>query len=253
MFIACTARLSVYAYSMLSQMKFPALFRRRSLLLPTLSGWLMILLVLGAISTLLFRNLALFLTVNEPVGADYLVIEAWMSKEELDQSYAYFDEHDYSLAILVGGPITNDFHEMDSNYARRAANYLALKGMSLDKMAVVEVPHSAQNRTFLNAVYVREWFDKQGIEANSIDVFSSPAHTRRSRDLYRIALGDKVDVGVVASNPEDYDPYRWWRSSSSGKSIVAEFAGWLLVKCCFDPGEPGSHFEKWGIEKKPGD
>ena len=165
----------------------------------------------------------------------------------------YFDARGYRLAILVGGPITNDFHAMDANFARRAANYLALNGMSPEKMVVVEVPHSAQNRTFLNGVYTRDWFRKHGIEVKSIDVFSSPAHTRRSRDLYRIAFGDEVEVGIVASNPGDFEPERWWRSSSSGKNIAAEFAGWLLVKCCFDPGEPGSHFEKWGIDKNAGD
>jgi len=57
-------------------MKFPVLFRRRSLVLPTLTGWVLILLVLGLGGTFIFRNIALFLTVNEPVGADYLVIEA---------------------------------------------------------------------------------------------------------------------------------------------------------------------------------
>jgi uncharacterized SAM-binding protein YcdF (DUF218 family) len=230
-------------------MRFPALFRRRSLVLPTLAGWLLILLVSVAVMLLGFRSLAWFLIVNEPVGADYLVIEAWMGKEELEQARAYFDANDYRLAILVGGPISDDFHEMDSNYAQRAANYLRLQGMPGESLAVVEAPPSAQNRTFLNAVYVREWFFHQGGEIADIDVFTSPAHTRRSRELYQLAFGEVAVVGVVPSSPANFAPEQWWRSSESGKRIVVEFAAWLLVKCCFNPGEPGSHFEKWGSEK----
>lgn len=230
-------------------MKFPALFRRRSLVLPTLVGWLVILLVLGLIAVFVLRNLAFFLTVNEPVGADYLVIEAWMDKEEFDQAHSYFDANDYQLAILVGGPIHNDFHEIDSNFAPRAADYLRLKGMPADKMVVLEAPDSKQNRTFLNAVYVRDWFLQQGGEVANIDVFTSLIHTRRSRDLYQIALGETVEVGVVPSNPSDFDPAHWWRTSRWGKGVAVEFAAWLLVKCCFRPGDPGSHFEQWGIEK----
>jgi uncharacterized SAM-binding protein YcdF (DUF218 family) len=225
------------------------LFRRRSLVLPTLAGWLLIVLVLGLIAILTFRNLALFLIVNEPIAANYLVIEAWMEKEELEQARAYFDANGYQLAILVGGPISDDFHEMDSNFAARAANYLRLKGMPADKMAVVETPYSAQNRTFLNGVYVREWFLRQGGEVENIDIFTSPVHTRRSRDLYQDAFGEKAEVGVVPSNPRYFDPEYWWSSSDSGKKVAVEFAAWLLVKCCFSPGEPGSHLERWGIEK----
>ncbi|MCP4766760.1 MAG: hypothetical protein GY875_10875 [Gammaproteobacteria bacterium] len=230
-------------------MKFPALFRRRNLVLPTLTGWLVILLVLGLVVVFVFRNMALYLTVNEPVGADYLVIEAWMGKEELDQAHRYFDDEGYGLAILVGGPIDDDFHEMDSNYAQRAADYLHLKGMPKDKLVVLEPPDSAQNRTFLNAVFVRDWFLQQGGEVANIDIFTSPTHSRRSHELYQIALGESVEVGVVPSNPSDFNPAHWWRSSESGKAVAVEFAAWLLVKCCFRPGDPGSYFERWGIEK----
>jgi hypothetical protein len=67
-------------------MKFPLLFRRRSVVLPTLSGWLLILVTLGLFVGFAFRNMAVFLTVSELVGSNYLVIESWMDKEELDQA-----------------------------------------------------------------------------------------------------------------------------------------------------------------------
>ena len=230
-------------------MKFPTLFRRRSLVLPTLTGWLLIVLMISLPALVLARNLAVFLTVNEPVGADYLVIEGWLDKEELEQARAYFDANEYSMAILVGGPISNDFHGIDSNYAERAANYLRSLGLPKERSAIVETPYSAQARTFLNAVMVREWFEQEDIVVTRLDVFSSGVHTRRSRDLYRLAFGEQITIGVIASQPLDFDPAHWWRTSDSGKGVAVEFAAWLLVKCCFYPGDPGSHLERWGIEK----
>ena len=229
-------------------MKFPLLFRRKSLVLPTLTGWLLILVTIGLVVGFVFRNMAIFLTVNEPVGADYLVIESWMDKEELDQALEYFNAHDFEKAILVGGPISNDFHRIDTSYAERGANYLRAQGMPVEKPVIVNAPYSAQNRTFLNAVMVREWFKQQGISLTRLDVFSSSVHTRRSRDLYRLAFGDQVEIGIVASEPRDFTPEHWWKSNDRGKGVAVEFAGWFLVKCCFYPGEPGSHLEKWGIE-----
>jgi hypothetical protein len=229
-------------------MKFPALFRRRSLVLPTLLGWLLILAALVLVIGMLFRNMAVFLTVNEPVGADYLVIEAWMDKEELDQGLEYFEVNDFKKILLVGGPISNDFHGTETSYPERAAEYLQTQDLAQDMIAIVNSPYSAQNQTFLNAVMAREWFKQEGVSLSHLDVFSSGVHTRRSRDLYQQAFGDQVAIGIVAAQPLNFDPAHWWRTNGTGKGVAVEFANWVLTKCCFHPGDPGSHLEKWGIE-----
>ena len=230
-------------------MKLPPLFRRRNVRLPTLTGMIIILLVIGLAGTFAFRSVALFLTVNEPVGADTLVIEGWMGKEELGQALAYFNANGYNRAIIVGGPIGNDFHGIDTSFAERAAGYLQSIGLPGEKTVVINAPWSAQNRTFLNAVMTRDWLSRSAPALKRLDVFSSHVHTRRSRYLFGLAFGDAVEVGVVPSAPADFDPEHWWRSSASGKYVAVEFAAWVMARCCFDPGEPGSHFERWGIDK----
>ena len=229
-------------------MNFPLLFRRQNLIFPTLAGWLVILASLILIVGLLFRNMALILTVNEPVGAEFLVVEAWMGKEELDQGMEYFKANNYSNLVLVGGPISNDFHGIDVNYAERAATYLMKQGLSREATGIVRSPYSSQNRTFLNAVMVREWFKQQGISITLLDIFSRSVHSRRSRSLYQQAFGDQVTIGIIAAEPINFDPAYWWRTSDSGKGVAVEFANWILSKCCFNPGLPGSHMEKWGVE-----
>ena len=104
----------------------------------------------------------------------------------------------------------------------------------------------------LNGVVVRQWFERQGIAPSRLDIFTSGYHARRSRDLYRLALGEQVTIGVIASQPPNFDPARWWRTSDTGKVVAVEFAAWFLIKCCFNPGEPGSHLERWGMPKRHG-
>ena len=140
---------------------------------------------------------------------------------------------------------------MDINVAERAAKYLHGQGLPAERSVIVKAPYSAQNRTFLNAVLVREWFVGADVAVSQVDVFSSSVHTRRSRYLYQLAFGETVQVGVIPSRPPGFDPASWWKSSQWGKFVAVEFAGWLMVKCCFSPGEPGTHLEMWGIEKPP--
>jgi hypothetical protein len=98
-------------------------------------------------------------------------------------------------------------------------------------------------------VKTRDWFDREGIAPLSLDVFTSDVHARRSHYLYQLALTERVQVGVVPSRTSELELERWWRSSSDAKRVAVEFVGWAMVRCCFTPGEPGSHFERWGIEK----
>ena len=230
-------------------MKLPVLYRRRSLVVPTLSGVLLILVALGLSVYYMFQNVATFLALSEPVGADYLVIEGWLGKNELQQANKIFDSGGYKFAIVSGGPIIDEFNLGPSNYAERAGKYLLSLGFSEQKIAIVPAPHSAQDRTFLSAVMIRDWFSSQNINLRSLDVFSADVHSRRTRDLYRLAFGDQVEVGIYAGEPDEFELSRWWQSSDAAKSVTAELLGWLMVKCCFEAGGRGSHFEKWGIDK----
>jgi len=206
-------------------MKLPPLCRRRTLLVPTLPGILLIFLALSSLLFFLFQNAAAFLANNQPIGADYLVIEGWLGKNELDQAGRIFDEHSYQYAIVSGGPITDEFSSGPESYAERARTYLLSIGFPEEKLFAVPAPYSAQERTFLSSVMVRDWLTGQGIFVKSLDIFSSGVHSRRTRDLYQLAFGGEVKVGVYASEPDSFDISRWWQSSESAKSVASELVG----------------------------
>jgi uncharacterized SAM-binding protein YcdF (DUF218 family) len=220
------------------------LYRKTQIWLPTIWGWLLLLAFIFALCMLGARNVYTFLAPNEPVGAHTLVVEGWLAPKELDQAIQTFKTGNYSRIVTTGGP-TEWPETKYGNYAAMAADYLAQHGVPHDLILVVPAPPSAQERTFLSAVMLRESAQRLGIKFDAIDLFSSGAHARRSRLLFQMALGPKVSVGVISGRPQGYNPDAWWRSSEGVESIIFQSIGLVWVKCFFRPGAPGSRQELW--------
>lgn len=227
-------------------MRHVTLFRQRQVWMPTIAGWFFLLLVCVATSILLAINLYSFLAPNEPVGARVLVVEGWLTDEEMDQAIETFRKGEYERIVTTGGPVTG-WPELipDTDFASLAADYLAHHGVSRDLIVAVPAPESAQDRTFLSAVMFRESAKRLGITFDAVDIFSSGPHARRSRLLFQMALGQKVQVGILAATPSKFDPEAWWRTSEGVEQMFFQTFAYVWVKCCFWPGQPGSREEKW--------
>ena len=61
-------------------------------------------------------------------------------------------------------------------------------------------------------------------------------HARRSRLLFQRALGPQTAVGIIAIQPRDYQPTRWWRYSSGVRNVTSEFIAYFYAKIIFRPG-----------------
>jgi uncharacterized SAM-binding protein YcdF (DUF218 family) len=222
------------------------LFRQRRVWLPTISGWFLLLALGIAMIVYCVCNIYSFLAPNQPADARILVVEGWLSPEELDQAVRTFKTGGYERIITTGGPISGWPELMiNTDYAKVAGDYLTQHGIPQDAIIVVSTPKSAQERTFLSAVELRESARRLRIKLEAIDLFSSGAHARRSRLLYQMALGPKVRVGILAARPEEYDPKAWWKTSSGVESVIYQSIGLIWVKCFFWPGPPGSQQELW--------
>ena len=219
----------------------PALVRRREIWLPTIWGWLALLLVGAATILLVARSVHSFLATNEPVGARVLVVEGWMEPEELDQAVAAFRLGSYERIVTTGGPIHYDWRQFQgyATFAERAADFLK-KRLPDASVTAVPAPDSAQHQTYLSAVMVREWAKRSGFTFERLDVFSSGAHARRSRLLYRLAFGPHVDVGVFAArSASNYDVDAWWRTTTGARIVLDEAIRLLWVKFFFWPPAAG--------------
>jgi hypothetical protein len=214
--------------------------------MPTISGWFLLLLICIATTVILVNNLYSFLAQNAPVGARILIVEGWLAPEELDQAIETFKNKKYERIVTTGGPVVGwHWSEIDTDYAKLAADYLARHGIRQDLISIVPAPASAQERTFLSAVMFRESAKRLGIRLDAVDVFSAGPHARRSRLLFQMALGQEVRVGIIAARPSGFDSDAWWRSSDGVEQMFFQSFGFVWVKCCFWPGPHGSPNELW--------
>ena len=184
-------------------------------------------------------------------GASVLIVEGWLDGPDLDQAIAAFRRGHYERIVTTGGPIDAWFGlQASRNYAERSAAYLKAHGLADVRIDIVPAPASAQDRTFLSAVVVREWAQRSGVALSTVDLFSAGVHARRSHRLFRMALGPGVTVGVLSSRAADFDAEHWWRSSAGTKAVMGETLSLAWTTCCFWPPAPGSHEERWAVPKR---
>jgi hypothetical protein len=239
----------------------PALFRRRHVWLPTLWGAALVLAVLAAIAVSLIAAAPAFLAVTERArgpdgnGARVLIVEGWMDDRELDQAVALFRSGHYERIVTTGGPLESwiGVPVPWNDYAERGARYLAAHGLADATIDAVPAPASAQDRTFLSAVVVREWAARRRIRLDAFDLLSVGVHARRSRMMFRAAFGPEVEVGVIAAQPALHDTQRWWKTSVGAKVVLGESISLAWTACCFWPPAPGSREERWALpaDKSP--
>ncbi|MBC8057546.1 MAG: hypothetical protein H7Y61_13305 [Rhizobiales bacterium] len=231
----------------------PALFRRREVWLPTVWGALLLLAITAALVVGFGLSVGTLLAPNAPAaGARTLVVEGWLDMAELRQAVATARNGRYERVLTTGGPIDPLMDAGDwKNYALRAAALLRANGLAGVPVIAVPAPASAQDRSFLSAVMVREWAQQNDPKLAAIDLYSAGSHARRSWLVYRMALGRAVDVGVLAARPSGYDPQRWWATSAGARTVFAELLGLAATQCCFWPGPPGSYEERWAIPVNP--
>ena len=86
---------------------------------------------------------------------------------------------------------------------------------------------------------MRHWFETGNITAASLDVLTQGPHARRSRLLFRKALGEGFEVGVIAVADRRFDSAHWWRTSEGVRSVLGEFIAYLYARFFFDAKIPG--------------
>lgn len=61
--------------------------------------------------------------------------------------------------------------------------------------------------------------------ADKVIVVTSPVHTRRTRLIWRLAVGDYPEAIVCADHAETADLEHWWRSTEDAQSVEHEVLG----------------------------
>ncbi len=108
-------------------------------------------------------------------------------------------------------------------------------GMSTNVVQAVPAPYVGQDRTYTSARALKAWCEQRGIPLGRLHLMTNGPHARRSRLLYRKALGRGVAVGVTSIKERDYDPAHWWRYSAGVRGVVDESIAYVYARFFFHP------------------
>jgi uncharacterized SAM-binding protein YcdF (DUF218 family) len=171
------------------------------------------------------------------VDAKVLVVEGWLDQYTFPLAAGEFKAGGYTRAFTTGGPVvgsggyTTDYQ----TEAHVGASRLEAAGVPGDLVRMIPSHVWNRNRTYYSALALRDWFQKQNLHVDSINVLTEGAHARRTWLLFQEALGPDVRVGIISVANPDYDPKYWWRYSDGVREVSSEALAYLYAKFLFWP------------------
>ncbi|MBW4596407.1 MAG: YdcF family protein [Brasilonema angustatum HA4187-MV1] len=211
--------------------KFPQirLLKRRQTWTLTLQGWVSVFATAVLFFIFTITHIHSFLAVTSPIKADALVVEGWVTDEALQQAFREFSNNSYRQIFTTGIQVERGFYLAEyNNYAEIAAATLKKLGVPKEKLVVVPTPHVIKDRTHASAVAFRQWLLNSNDQLESVNLFTNDAHARRSWLIYKQVLAP-IKVGVIAANPSDYDPKKWWVSSEGVRTVISEVIAFIYA------------------------
>src|ERR1051325_8469583 len=197
------------------------LFSRRERWSLSRRGWLLVFLLVGGSTALIFFRIHPFLAVTRRVDSDVLVVEGWIPDPAFKDCIAEFNTHPYRKVFTTGGPVQG--RGPVSQYKTFApAGFVALAELGLPRDRLQSVPAHLVNRdrTYSSAVALREWYRENHFPVRSLNVITSDVHARRTRLLFQKAFGSGVAVGIISLPSDAYPANDWYRYSEGVKEVI---------------------------------
>jgi hypothetical protein len=205
-------------------------------LLPTVRGWLAIVLFLVLAATGAVRGVYSFLSVQDSVPGGVLVTEGWAPDYALAEGLAEFRQHHYEGIFSTGSPMDEGGVLSEyKTYADLSAAILIRLGADPQTVHAVPSPAVAQDRTYASALALRDSLRAHGVAMEKVNVVSVGTHSRRTRLLYEKAFGPSTRVGIIAVPHRDFEPERWWRSSQGFRIVTGELIAYFYARFLFHP------------------
>jgi uncharacterized SAM-binding protein YcdF (DUF218 family) len=205
----------------------------------TWRGWLIVFAgALVIFSSFLFCVYP-FLAVTHRVDTNVLVVEGWIHEYAIRAAVEEFRSDRYQRVFTTGGPVegTGGYINDYNTSASVGADLLIKNGLSNESIQMVASRVMDRDRTFSSAVALRNWFHGHNMAVHGINVMTEDLHARRTRLLFKKALGHDIAVGIIAVTNPDYDSRHWWRYSQGVKDVVSETVAYLYAKFLFYPSD----------------
>ena len=200
-------------------------------------GWMGVIAFWGLVLLLFLFTIHPFLAPTKPVAADILIADNCLVDYGLKKLSDEFRSGNYSLILCAGVQLPQGDPLAEYYKTSAELSVAILKKFGINERAIVAIPPKPvkRDRTFVSALAVKDWLTRNNIHPKGINVFSVGPHARRSWMLFKEALGEEIPVGIIALESREYDPRRWWKTSSGVRTVLDETIAYIYAKLVFDP------------------
>ena len=80
---------------------------------------------------------------------------------------------------------------------------------------------------------LRKWLRENHMTITQINLMAEGFHSRRSRLMFQKALGDGVQVGIIAYEWDHAAAQRWWTSSEGVRHLTDEALAYIYARFFF--------------------
>ena len=197
---------------------------------------MLFLLLLTALFFLFIRTLYPFLAPNKKPDSGIMVVEGWIHDFALDEAVCRYRTGNYSHIICTGIPIEiGSYIQPFKSYPEMTAARLRALGIPEDEIIVAIADETDKDRTYQSAVALREILMASNLPGHDLHLVSVGPHGRRSRMLFKKALGRDYRIGVTSIADQNYSPDNWYRCSEGVRAVIGEFIAYAYAKFLFHP------------------
>lgn len=206
------------------------MYYETTIYLPTIWGWLVIMLIIVTLVSVYLKYIHLFLAINRPIKAEVLIVEGWLRDYALKQAAELYKQYDYQRIIVTGGRLDR------GEYLSEYETFSALAKASLIKMGVPQeaivslpTPYTQKDRTYNSSLEVKYWFG-HNLQYTKANILTVGVHSRRSYEVFRKMLPKFLDLGVISVSYDEYEPAYWWRTSIGMRWVISEQIAYIHYK-----------------------
>ncbi|MBE9006906.1 YdcF family protein [Fortiea sp. LEGE XX443] len=208
------------------------LIKRQEIWTLTAQGWVIFLAASASSIFFVINNLYPFLAITSPIkSADALVIDGWISDYALEQAAAEFKTGSYRQIFTIGAKIGQGFYLAEyKNFAEIAATTLSKLGIPKEKLIAISTPDVVKDRTNASAIALLQHISETNLQIESINVFTTDAHARRSWLIFKNIFAPKIKVGIISAKTQNYDCKKWWNSSEGVRVVISEAIAYIYAR-----------------------
>ncbi|MDD3636747.1 MAG: DUF1684 domain-containing protein [Bacteroidales bacterium] len=209
------------------------LLRPKTVLLPTLWGWLILILIFLIACWLLLKGTYPFLSKEKAGQSKVLVVEGWLPDNGLKEAMAHYYENNYKAFIITGIPITQwSYSSPFSNMADASAGSLREMHFA-DSIYTVHIPNTIlRDRTYATALALQMRWDEFNLGEENFDLFTMGAHARRSYLMFEKVFEDRIQ-GLVVVEDDSFDAGRWYSTSRGFRTVFSELISYFYARVFF--------------------